>query len=533
MHENTQIANQPQISPAALANEAMQLPNGQSDLETELNERLPIQLKLSVGAANDPLEYEADAMADKVMRMPETSFIQRKAGCSCSDYDDEHVRLKPLASQITPFIQAKENSTSAVSDAVSGKIKSSMGGGNPMQSSTKSFMESRFGTDFSDVKIHNGEESAELNRSLNAKAFTVSNNIYFNNGQYQPETDAGKHLLAHELTHVVQQNGSPVAAQREPIIQRQVDGRIEDPNFLMCLAFCELGMPPGMWREVVDEVMQAVSVEYGGSLQTRWFQQRSPAFRQWSVGFSSWSNYNKLKFVLVFIAEGKIGFVPIRLAATNAIRLQLLTRLAAFGIRESAVVAASQVIRKVALFLELAYAAGCAAYCGSMQMANALIGFTEQVAQTLSSLQTVIQGIGNSITQGISQIFLTVQATMEPSNWHYNNLPARSQRHLNVIGVLSGLNMNPDDFSRFITRPINSFNIDVSILTELSTDINSVLQSRGGVFQGIQFTPDFIGRMGALSLIQILNGYGIITYVRNPEEIANERLQQSNQPQTN
>ncbi|SHN27339.1 DUF4157 domain-containing protein [Mucilaginibacter sp. OK098] len=218
MHENTQIAHQPQATPAALDNIDMPVPE-LSDLEPGLNQWLPIQLKLAVGAPDDPLEYEADAMADKVMRMPETSFIQRKSGCSCGDYDDEHVRLKPLASQITPFIQTKGDGAGAVSDAVSGKIQSSMGGGSTMQADTKSFMESRFGTDFSDVKIHNGGESAELNTSLNAKAFTVSNNIYFNSGQYQPETDSGRHLLAHELTHVVQQGGS---IQRK-IIQKQVD----------------------------------------------------------------------------------------------------------------------------------------------------------------------------------------------------------------------------------------------------------------------------------------------------------------------
>jgi hypothetical protein len=86
-------------------------------------------------------------------------------------------------------------------------------------------MESRFGADFSNVKIHTGNEPEQLNRSLNAKAFTVSNNIYFNTGQYQPETDGGKHLLAHELTHVVQQGN---AVQRK-IIQRKVnpdEGRI-------------------------------------------------------------------------------------------------------------------------------------------------------------------------------------------------------------------------------------------------------------------------------------------------------------------
>jgi len=179
---------------------------------------LPVQLKLSVGAPDDPLEQEADAMADKVMRMPETSFVQRKPGCggSCGDRDDEHVRLKPLAGQVMPFIQAKGDGAGTVSDAVSGRIKSSMGGGSPMQGDTKSFMESRFGTSFDSVKIHNNDESAQLNRSLNAKAFTVSDNIYFNSGNYQPETYSGKHLLAHELTHVVQQSSWSNNIQRQP-----------------------------------------------------------------------------------------------------------------------------------------------------------------------------------------------------------------------------------------------------------------------------------------------------------------------------
>lgn len=227
MNENLTIANKPQAKPAALDSESTSR-NMQQNTDTELIDRFPIQLKLSVGAANDPLEHEADAMADKAMRMPETSFIQRKSGCSCSDFDDERVHLKPLANQVTPFIQAKSDGTGTVNETVSGRIESSMGGGSTMQSDTKSFMESRFGTSFDGVKIHNNNESAQLNSSLNAKAFTVNNNIYFNSGQYQPETDSGKHLLAHELTHVIQQNGPAGStsgkgknAQRKMHIQRQ------------------------------------------------------------------------------------------------------------------------------------------------------------------------------------------------------------------------------------------------------------------------------------------------------------------------
>ncbi|ASU33917.1 DUF2817 domain-containing protein [Mucilaginibacter xinganensis] len=222
MQETKSIANKSPNSPAASAGKAT--PALQVlEQDSGFNDRLPIQLKLTVGAANDPLEHEADAMADKVMRTPETSFIQRKSECSCGGVDDERVHLKPLVSQITPFIQAKGYGAGTVSNAVSGKIKSSMGGGSPIQSDTRSFMESRFGADFGNVKIHTGIGPAQLNRALNAKAFTVSNNIFFNSGQYQPETDSGKHLLAHELTHVVQQNKTENFIARQVINLNDVD----------------------------------------------------------------------------------------------------------------------------------------------------------------------------------------------------------------------------------------------------------------------------------------------------------------------
>ena len=208
MHENTSVVNQPKSSQNAVANEVVPVQEP-SALETGKTLRFPIFKKSTVGTTNDPFEREADTMADKRMRRLETSFIQRKAAAhDPDDYDDEHVRLKPLASQVTPFIQAKGDGGGAVSDSVSSQIKGSMGGGNVMDGGTKSFMESRFGADLSDVKIHNSDESAQLSQALNAKAFTVSNNIYFNKDQYQPGTDAGKHLLAHELTHTFQQGAA-------------------------------------------------------------------------------------------------------------------------------------------------------------------------------------------------------------------------------------------------------------------------------------------------------------------------------------
>jgi hypothetical protein len=170
---------------------------------------LPIQCKLTVGAVDDPMEAEADAIADKVMRMPENSFIQRK--CSHCE-EEEKAQRKPLAS----FIQKKESSGSGtvVSEAVNNQIASTRGSGSTLDSSTKSFMESRFGEDFSNVRIHTGQYASQLSQDLNAQAFTVGNDIYFNSGKYTPESNAGKYLLAHELTHTIQQQGIQRKIQR-------------------------------------------------------------------------------------------------------------------------------------------------------------------------------------------------------------------------------------------------------------------------------------------------------------------------------
>ncbi|MBL7745891.1 MAG: DUF4157 domain-containing protein, partial [Chitinophagaceae bacterium] len=171
---------------------------------------MPVQCKLAIGEVNDPLETEADTIADTVMRMPEQHFIQRI--CAACE-EEEKLQRKPLAS----FIQRKESSAGTVaSDTVTNQINSSKGSGISMDGYTQSFMQSRFGADFSDIKIHTGGEAIQMNRELNAKAFTVGNDIYFNEGQYNPNSNAGKHLLAHELTHTVQQGQNSIRRQAIP-----------------------------------------------------------------------------------------------------------------------------------------------------------------------------------------------------------------------------------------------------------------------------------------------------------------------------
>lgn len=188
-----------------------------------------LQAKLSIGAPGDRFEQEADAVADTVMRAPDPQAvlptastvqpmrIQRESTESCSiaeepkepdEVDEAHEDIAPEDEKETPVAPRREPGDVSPPADMECRLDGSRGGGQPMATPTRDFMETRFGHDFSSVRIHTGATSEHLNRDVRALAFTSGRDIYFGAGQYRPETDSGKHLLAHELTHVVQQSGA-------------------------------------------------------------------------------------------------------------------------------------------------------------------------------------------------------------------------------------------------------------------------------------------------------------------------------------
>ncbi len=158
-----------------------------------------IQAKLEVGAPDSPAEREAETIADRVMRMAKPAFVQRK--CTTCD-DTEKIRRKPLIETIS---RNSSGNAAPVSGNLSSRIQNARGGGSSLDSSTQNFMSSRFGADFSNVRVHTDSNAVQMSRELSAHAFTVGNDLFFNQGKYNPGSDDGKRLLAHELTHVVQQ----------------------------------------------------------------------------------------------------------------------------------------------------------------------------------------------------------------------------------------------------------------------------------------------------------------------------------------
>lgn len=246
------------------------------------NNTTAVQTKLSIGQPNDKYEQEADSMADKV--------AQRLAVPGNTTQKETGIQAKLLVNTITPLIQTKcascENEEklqkkeegnedelkklqrkpifesnaehpndetnvqrkctacekeealqkkSGLPDAptsssiIESSINASKGSGSPIPNETKAQMEDSFGADFSSVRLHTDSSAVQMSKDLNAQAFTHGNDIYFNAGKYDTSSNGGKHLLAHELTHTVQQGeagnkSKTVAKKNNKIIQRNIFG---------------------------------------------------------------------------------------------------------------------------------------------------------------------------------------------------------------------------------------------------------------------------------------------------------------------
>lgn len=267
-----------------------------------------VQPKLEIGKPGDKYEQEADAIANKVMRMPPSDTMQMQAIKEEEETvqpkiqmqpieeeeellqpelqmqpieeeeEEEPIQTKPIYNSITPLIQRQpepeeeeeevqpgydqepedstpildsvptrdvdeldeeeeefvqtKSSTSTVppvTPGISQDIQAIKGAGKALPASERAFFEPRFGSDFVNVRVHTGRHAAHTAQSINARAFTLGHDVVFGAGQYSPVTSSSRRLLAHELTHVVQQNNlsnlsrnmGPIALPPIPTLRMQ------------------------------------------------------------------------------------------------------------------------------------------------------------------------------------------------------------------------------------------------------------------------------------------------------------------------
>ncbi|NOZ51815.1 MAG: DUF4157 domain-containing protein [Gammaproteobacteria bacterium] len=216
-----------------------------------------IQAKLKIGQPNDKYEQEADRVAEQVISMPDPQVattndgVQHKNSASstiqrmcteCQAEEEERLQRKSFTSYTPPrisaltsplaarfslqhqaiseeemgdenedYVQAKASTTHTptptITPGLHTRINALKGTGQPLSPSTRAFFEPRFGRDYSQVRIHTDGRANDLASNINARAFTVGSDVVFGAGEYSSGTYSGRRLLAHELTHVVQQSG--------------------------------------------------------------------------------------------------------------------------------------------------------------------------------------------------------------------------------------------------------------------------------------------------------------------------------------
>ncbi|XWX02539.1 DUF4157 domain-containing protein [Aggregatilineales bacterium SYSU G02658] len=174
-----------------------------------------IQAKMSVNAPNDVYEQEADEVAESVVSRMRAPAVQR-AG------EEEELQAMPIQRegeeeelQMMPIQRKDSDGGFEVDGEIEQQINETRGHGSKLDEGTRSSFEGAMGYDLSGVTIHTSDHASQLSRSVEAKAFTTGSDIYFGEGQYNPSTSDGQQLLAHELTHVVQQGHSQPIQQQE------------------------------------------------------------------------------------------------------------------------------------------------------------------------------------------------------------------------------------------------------------------------------------------------------------------------------
>ncbi|ACC79832.1 DUF4157 domain-containing protein [Nostoc punctiforme] len=213
--------------------------------------RIPLrtQAKLSISQPGDIYEQEADSVAQQVMQSMAQPVNHQSIQREALPEEEEELQMKSLDNstlqrealpedeeelQMKPMVQ-RQAGMGATPDLET-SINQARGGGVAIADNIREPMEQAFGADFSGVKVHTDSKSDQLNQSIQARAFTTGQDVFFRQGEYNPGSQGGQELLAHELTHVVQQNGGMVQKatrgklhenhirQGSKVVQRALDG---------------------------------------------------------------------------------------------------------------------------------------------------------------------------------------------------------------------------------------------------------------------------------------------------------------------
>ena len=253
----------PVIQPKAQKKPDAKLPEwkpgggGATNPVQRLLSRKAVQAKLTIGEPNDKYEQEADRVArDVVQRInsPGSETLQQDTVQRDSiEETEEELQMKPILQRVRAV-----GEEDAPSDIEAG-INRARGGGQPLDPGLQRSMGQVMGADFSGVRVHTDAQSDQLNKSIQAKAFTTGQDVFFRQGAYQPGSRDGQGLIAHELTHVVQQTGA-VARKQEPQPVQSEKSQSKVPSYLQPIFSAQQG-DVSLYRKELQDFRQKNSNE--------------------------------------------------------------------------------------------------------------------------------------------------------------------------------------------------------------------------------------------------------------------------------
>ncbi len=307
---------------------------------------------------------------------------------------------------------------------------------------------------------------------------------------------------------------------------------MNDPGFLICTAFCYMGVPPSKFKDMIEAMLECIWSELRAA-DAAGYQQRFAAARD---ELASYSKIRLLGKVFRFLMYGELGPGGIIRVTTQsqAVRERIIARLVALGATHAGLVAAEAVVRKVLLVIDAIIVANCAGYCGALQVGQALAELAEAAAQGTVNVMNTLAAVGQSVSSAIGSVLSSAVAGMygqlDTANWALSPaLPQSTRADLSVLGTVLWAQVRPgslwttrqpdldqtalDAFLTNATRPLTSYQVPHGLMVSIASAVQQSIAQTGG---SARVTADDLLAMSPGGLMAFLRDSNLLSFRQEP-----------------